>query len=140
MKKKVKKYAGGGLSGIADTANSLIGEVDGMANSIKYGSGVRSGQQPLGFNSQKANMLNVDLTSPRPAADPSTVFPAPSTSRTPGGVATMDTMSPTSKGFSNQISSLSGMLRGTPTFKKGGKVSSASKRADGIAIRGKTRA
>jgi hypothetical protein len=29
---------------------------------------------------------------------------------------------------------------GTPTMKKGGKVSSASKRADGIAIRGKTRA
>jgi hypothetical protein len=29
---------------------------------------------------------------------------------------------------------------GTPTMKKGGKVSSASKRADGCAIRGKTRA
>jgi hypothetical protein len=49
-------------------------------------------------------------------------------------------MSPTSKGFSNQISSLGSTLRGTQTFKKGGKVSSASKRADGIAIRGKTRA
>jgi len=139
MKKKVKKYAGGGLSGIADTANSLIGEVDGMANTIKYGSGGSggSGQQPLGFNSQKANMLNVDLTTPR-VFDPTTVFPGPN--RTPGGRVTTDTMSPTSKGFSNQISALSGMLRGTPTFKKGGKVSSASKRADGIAIRGKTRA
>jgi hypothetical protein len=29
---------------------------------------------------------------------------------------------------------------GTPTMKKGGKVSSASKRADGCCIRGKTRA
>ena len=29
---------------------------------------------------------------------------------------------------------------GTPTMKKGGKISSASKRADGCAIRGKTRA
>jgi len=136
MKKKVKKYAGGGLSGIADAANSLIGEVDGMANSIKYGSG-GSGQQPLGFNSQKANMLNVDLTTPR-VVDPTTAFPGPN--RTPGGMVTTDTMSPTSKGFSNQSSALSSMLRGTPTFKKGGKVSSASKRADGIAIRGKTRA
>ena len=144
MKKKVKKYAGGGLSGIADTANSLIGEVDGMANTIKYGSGGSggSGQQPLGFNSQKANMLNVDLTTPR-VVDPTTTFPGPN--RTPGGVATMDTMSPTSKGLSNAIfeyaqQSFGNTLRGAQTFKKGGKVSSASKRADGIAIRGKTRA
>jgi hypothetical protein len=128
MKKKVKKYAGGGLSGIADTANSLIGEVDGMANTIKYGSGGSGGSQKLG-------LLNMQSQS----YDPTASFPG-SLNRIPGGVATMDTMSPTSKGFSNQISSLGGMLRGTPTFKKGGKVSSASKRADGIAIRGKTRA
>jgi hypothetical protein len=80
MKKKVKKYAGGGLSGIADTANELMSEVDGMANSINYGtSDVTSSTQPVGFQA---------------------------------------------------VSSM----------KKGGKVSSASKRADGIAIRGKTRA
>jgi hypothetical protein len=81
MKKKVKKYAGGGLSGIADTANELMGEVDGMANTINYGtSDATSSTQPLGFQA------------------------------------------------------VSGM-------KKGGRVkSSASKRADGIAIRGKTRA
>jgi hypothetical protein len=81
MKKKVKKYAGGGLSGIADTATELMGEVDGMANTINYGTSTATGSnQPVGFQA------------------------------------------------------VSGM-------KKGGTVkSSASKRADGIAIRGKTRA
>jgi len=130
MKKKVKKYAGGGLSGIADTANSLIGEVDGMANTIKYGSG----------GSQKLGLLNMQPKS----YDPTASFPG-SLNRIPGGVATMDTMSPTSKGLSNAIfdsaqQSFGNTLRGAQTFKKGGKVSSASKRADGIAIRGKTRA
>jgi hypothetical protein len=134
MKKKVKRFQGGGLSGIADTANSLIGEVDGMANSIKYGSGVRSGQQPLGFNSQKANMLNVDLTSPR-SIDSTAVFPAPSTSST-----TTADMGPKSFDAGAGFKALAGMLSGQKTFKKGGKVSSASKRADGCAIRGKTRA
>ena len=42
VEKDTKKYAEGGLSGIANTANSLMGEVDGMANSIKYGSGAGS--------------------------------------------------------------------------------------------------
>jgi hypothetical protein len=134
MKKKVKRFQGGGLSGIADTANSLIGEVDGMANSIKYGSGVRSGQQPLGFNSQKANMLNVDLTSPR-SIDSTAVFPAPSTSST-----TTADMGPKSFDSGAGFKALAGILSGQKTFKKGGKVSSASKRADGCAIRGKTRA
>jgi hypothetical protein len=133
MKKKVKKYAGGGLSGIADTANSLIGEVDGMANTIKYGSGGSGGSQKLG-------LLNMQPKS----YDPTASFPG-SLNRIPGGVATMDIMSPTSKGLSNAISeyaqqSFGNTLRGAQTFKKGGKVSSASKRADGIAIRGKTRA
>jgi hypothetical protein len=138
MKKKVKRFQGGGLSGIADTANSLIGEVDGMANSIKYGSGVRSGQQPLGFNSQKANMLNVDLTSPR-VADPTTVFPAPSTSSTTTADMAGKTGRPAGGGVA-AFGTLSKLLSGQQTFQKGGKVSSASKRADGIAIRGKTRA
>ena len=80
MKKKVKKYAEGGLSGIADTATSLMNEVDGMANTINYGASNATGAtEPVGFNS-------------------------------------------------------------VTNMKKGGKVSSASKRADGIAIRGKTRA
>ena len=81
MKKKVKKYAEGGLSSIADTATSLMSEVDGMANTINYGTSNATGAtEPVGFNA------------------------------------------------------VTGM-------KKGGAVkSSASKRADGIAIRGKTRA
>jgi hypothetical protein len=140
MKKKVKRFQGGGLSGIADTANSLIGEVDDMANSIKYGSGARSGQQPLGFlgfNSQKANMLNVDLTSPR-SIDRTAIFD-PSTSSTTTADMAGKTGRPAGGGVA-AFGTFSKLLSGQQTFKKGGKVSSASKRADGIAIRGKTRA
>ena len=81
MKKKVKRFQGGGLSGIAESANELMGEVDGMANTINYGTSTATGAtEPVGFNA------------------------------------------------------VTGM-------KKGGAVkSTASKRADGIAIRGKTRA
>jgi hypothetical protein len=80
MKKKVKRFQGGGLSGIAESANELMGEVDGMANTINYGTSTATGSsEPVGF------------------------------------------------------SAIAGM-------KKGGAVkSSASKRADGIAIKGKTR-
>ena len=80
MKKKPKKYAEGGLAGIAENAESLMGEVDGIADTINYGSSTSTGgSQPLG-------------------------------------------------------------LQAVSGFKKGGTVkSSASKRADGIALRGKTR-
>lgn len=37
MKKRAKRYAEGGLAGIADAANSLMGDVDSMANKINYG-------------------------------------------------------------------------------------------------------
>lgn len=51
MKKKVKKYAEGGLSSIADTATSLMSEVDGMANTINYGTSTATGSsEPLGFS------------------------------------------------------------------------------------------
>jgi hypothetical protein len=79
MKKKAKKYAEGGLAGLADTANALMGDVDNMANTINYGS-------------------------------------------------TTPTVNAGSVGYS----AIAG-------YKKGGKVSSASKRADGCAIRGKTK-
>jgi len=39
MKKRtVKKYAEGGLAGLAETAESLTGDADDMANTINYGS------------------------------------------------------------------------------------------------------
>lgn len=41
--KKPKRYQAGGLSGIAETANALMSEVDGMANTINYGSTTPSG-------------------------------------------------------------------------------------------------
>jgi hypothetical protein len=54
MMKKVKKYAEGGLAGLAETAESLMGEVDGMANNINYGSSTPSGNnQPLGMLGMK---------------------------------------------------------------------------------------
>jgi hypothetical protein len=108
-----------------------------MANTIKYGSGGGSGQQPLGFNSQKANMLNVDLTSPR-SIDRTAVFD-PSISSTTTADMAGKTGRPAGGGVA-AFGTLSKLLSGQQTFKKGGKVSSASKRADGIAIRGKTRA
>jgi hypothetical protein len=43
-------------------------------------------------------------------------------------------------GTVNEADTSSNKLNLMPEYKKGGKVSSASKRADGIAIRGKTRA
>jgi hypothetical protein len=50
MKKKIKKYAGGGLSEIADSAQNLMQDVEGMANTINYGSSSSSGSsQPLGI-------------------------------------------------------------------------------------------
>jgi hypothetical protein len=79
MKKKVKKYAEGGLAGLAETAESLMGDVDNMANTINYGSSTPSIGSSKPFNPNKIG-----------------------------------------------------------SFKKGGKVS-ASKRADGIATKGKTR-
>jgi len=81
MKKKAKKYAEGGLSGLAESAQSLMSDVDNMASSINYGS--------------------------------------------------------SNSGASNQPLGLSSMS----TFKKGGsvKASSASKRADGCAQRGRTK-
>jgi len=80
MKRKIKKYADGGLAGIADTATSLMGDVNSITDKINYGTGTGFGAAgPVGF------------------------------------------------------SAVSGM-------KKGGAVkSAASKRADGIAQRGKTR-
>jgi len=52
--KKAKKYAEGGLAGLAETANSLMGEVDNMANNINYGSSTPSGNnQPLGMLGMK---------------------------------------------------------------------------------------
>jgi hypothetical protein len=125
MKKKVKKYAGGGLSGIAQEATSLMGAADTAANAINSIKGGSGGQGPIGgpgalgfLGSQVEPMV----VKPNYSGGPKPAFP-------PGDA-------------SKFISQLSGLANAGKfmTFKKGGKVSSASKRADGIAIRGKTRA
>jgi hypothetical protein len=127
MKKKVKKYAGGGLSGIASEATSLMGAADTAANainSIKDGSG---GQGPMGGSNTLGFLNN---------SNPSQ-----------GLRGTKDNIDPNlrnqlmtqQKNFASQLANLANAGKSL-SFKKGGKVSSASKRADGIAIRGKTRA
>ena len=54
MKKRTKKYAEGGLAGLAENAQSLMGEVDNMASTINYGSTspqIGSAKvEPVGFN------------------------------------------------------------------------------------------
>ena len=105
-KKKPKKYAEGGLAGIAENAKSLMGSVDDMANSINYGSTKgSSGAQPLGLQSV------LGFTQPTGAKN---VTPSM---------------------IQNYRTTVKDMPQG---FKKGGLVS-ASKRADGIAIKGKTK-
>jgi hypothetical protein len=82
MKRKPKKYAEGGLAGLAENAQSLMDDVDSMASSINYGTNTQ-----LGGSSSGTEL------------------------------------------FGNKFG-----------FKKGGTVkSSASKRADGCAVRGKTK-
>ena len=116
MKKKVKKYAEGGLSGIAETANSLMSEVEGIANKINYGNSASTGSDTvgnaLGFRSVGGMQSGLGLGAQ---------FPQIASS----GLGLMKA---------------GGVFKNGVFYKKGGKVTSASKRADGIAIRGKTRA
>ncbi len=137
MKKKIKKYAGGGLAGISQEANSLMGQVDNVANSIKYGSGgggggIGRGQGPVGgsgnlgfISGDISKMTGSEIQSKLGMKPPETGLVS---YRDSFGQPVIDTK----PGFSSAM--------GAMTFKKGGKVKSASARADGIAIRGKTRA
>jgi hypothetical protein len=123
MKKKVKKYAGGGLSGIVSEATSLMGAADDASNAINtiksgsIGQGSVSGSGALGF-------LNTNN---------------PTQGLRSGNPDMYNQLLTQQKGFASQLSGLANSGKSI-SFEKGGKVSSASKRADGIAIRGKTRA
>ena len=118
--KKTKKYAGGGLSGIAQEATSLMGAVDNASNAINtiksgsIGQGQMGSSEALGFlnnSNQAQDLYNQFLTQ--------------------------------QKNFTNfRNKTLADMAANKkPTqLRKGGSVkSSASKRADGVAIRGKTK-
>ena len=121
MKKKVKKYAGGGLSGIASEATSLMDAADNASNAIntiKSGSGGGQGQmgssEALGFlnnSNQAQDLYNQFLTQ--------------------------------QKNFTNfrnkTLADMAGNKQPTQLRKGGSVKSSASKRADGVAIRGKTK-
>ena len=114
MKRKVKKLAGGGLSGIAETASSLMNEVDDMSNKINYGTEQTGGVAgPVGFS-------------------------AVSGLKKGGQVKAMNAGgSAGNHGQPTRPGRTTGM--GQPMkYKSGGSVS-ASKRGDGIAQRGKTK-
>lgn len=66
-------------------------------------------------------------------------YPFPATN-TGAGVSTDSTTPGVNQTFNIQPTASAQQPSTTPAYKKGGKVSSASKRADGCAIRGKTRA
>ncbi len=129
MKKKIKKYAGGGLSGIASEATSLLGAVDNAANAINTiksgsaGQGAVGGQGPIGGSGALGFMNSSNPTQGLRSGNPDMY----------------NQLLTQQKGFASQLSGLANSGKSI-SFKKGGKVSSASKRADGIAIRGKTRA
>jgi hypothetical protein len=124
--KKTKKYAGGGLSGIAQEATSLMGAVDNASNAIntiKSGSG---GQGPMG-SSEALGFLNNSN-------------PAQGLRSNPDMYNQLLAQQKNFTDFRNKT--LADMAGNKPPtlLRKGGSVkSSASKRADGIAIRGKTK-
>ena len=128
MKKKPKKFAGGGLSGIASEATSLLGAVDNAANAINTiksgsaGQGAVGGQGPIG-GSGALGFLNSSN---------------PTQGLRSGNPDMYNQLLTQQKGFASQLSGLANSGKSI-SFKKGGKVSSASKRADGCAQRGKTR-
>ena len=133
MKKKPKKYADGGLAGIAKNAQSLMGDVDSMANTINYGSSAVSGaNQPLGFQSITQNQQSIGTRNVTPSSI-SAIENYRSTVKDP--------LLPTAIRNLNSQSALQSMKKGgLVTKKKSGMVkSSASKRADGIAMKGKTK-
>lgn len=103
MTKKTKKYAGGGLSEIADNAQSMMSSVDDLASNLKYGNAGSASAQPIGFSA-----ITNKAAAPAQAQ----------------GLASMSANNPNLQ---------------PRAYRKGGSVSSASNRADGIAQRGKTR-
>ena len=128
MKKKIKKYAGGGLSGIASEATSLMGAVDSAANainSIKSGSG--GGQGPIGGGGS-LGFLNTNN---------------PTQGLRSGNPDMYNQLLTQTKNFTDfrnkTLADMAGNKQPTQLRKGGSVKSSASKRADGVAIRGKTK-
>ena len=125
MKKKVKKYADGGLAGIAQSAQSLMSDVNNMSKRINYGSGdFAGGSTPqLGFLDFQKRQQSLDAgMSDKFSPGPSGVLPGMRIQAT-------DRIGSFKKGGSVK----------TKKMASGGKVSSASKRADGCATKGKTK-
>jgi hypothetical protein len=109
---KKKRYADGGLASIAENAQTLMGDVDNMANTINYGKGMGSSGtagQPVGFNA---------ITGMKSGG---------AVKKLAGGGLGQPTRPGRTTGMGQPMK-----------YKKGGAVS-ASKRADGCATKGKTK-
>jgi hypothetical protein len=117
-RKKTKKYAQGGLAGIAESATSLMDDVDNAANVINYGQGAGAMSSPLTSSNDTVGLGAItEATTANQSARPQTP--------------------PAQKARSR--SSLFGLAKGGLVKSKAIKASSASKRADGCAVRGKTK-
>jgi len=133
MKKKIRKFEEGG-----------------MADEVVAGAGVGAGLASMGQKSMKDRILAA-MSTKQKVALPSEGIESKTENQALKKVKDMATNAMSSISESGPAKGLRnygrmykqglGMKPETPyEYKKGGKVSSASKRADGIAIRGKTRA
>jgi hypothetical protein len=97
--------------------------------------------QDGGMTYQDAPMQNTNPQAPSASSgyfsNTASSYPFQSSSSAPSAPATTDTGSGVNQTFNIQPSAQAGQPTG---MKRGGRVTSASKRADGCAIRGKTRA
>jgi len=135
MKKKIRKFEEGG-----------------MADEVVAGAGVGAGLASMGQKSMKDRILEaMSASAKQKVALPSEGIESKTENQALKKVKDMATNAMSSISESGPAKGLRnygrmykqglGMKPETPyEYKKGGKVSSASKRADGIAIRGKTRA
>ena len=118
MKKKVKKYADGGMAGVAKMMPPRMQSNMGLT-------GIRDAASDLIGTAGQVSQMSQSLVGGG------------------GGGGFSDVFVPRGQGVgtgpfgSDAIDALSGL--GVKAYRKGGKVSSASKRADGCAQRGKTR-
>ena len=125
-------------------------EEGGMADEVVAGAGVGAGLASMGQKSMKDRILAA-MSTKQKVALPSEGIESKTENQALKKVKDMATNAMSSISESGPAKGLRnygrmykqglGMKPETPyEYKKGGKVSSASKRADGIAIRGKTRA
>ena len=126
MPKKMRKFAGGGAMGAADSMgqslNELRSSLDGIQGNLNGGSGGTGGG--LGGSAGPPDIIQTDGGDLTHFGTQRKLFDNLGISQ--GLKSSEDSM--------NQLG-----IKSSAQLKRGGKVSSASRRADGIATKGKTR-